>query len=314
VNVGDGTARDINGNVSLRSAIEEANVTLDNVVIQMPGLTGTITLEIALPDLVNNIFVNGSGRDNLTVRRDSGAGNFRLFTVLQGWSCVIGGMTLRNGAAFGAEAPDNEGGAIYSDGGTLSVSGCSITANGAGNGGAIANESIFFGPVGNLSVYDTAFTNNLSTSQGAMDSGGGAILNNGNAQLSHCTFSGNTAQLSGGAIYSTGNGDLIISNHSAITSNTAVTGNGGGIWANSADQSGLTRTMQITDSTLSGNRCQEEGAKGGGLYVKGDATLTNVLIQSNRATNGSGVWWVAGYNFTMNGGQVIDNDVTSGPA
>src|SRR5262249_21370949 len=47
------------------------------------GVTGTINLTRALPDLTRNVSIDGSGADQLTVRRDTG-GNYRIFTVAAG--------------------------------------------------------------------------------------------------------------------------------------------------------------------------------------------------------------------------------------
>src|SRR5262245_45508555 len=54
--------------VSLREAISEANTQPGDDTIQF-GVSGTINLTGALPDLTSNINITGPGADQLTVRR-----------------------------------------------------------------------------------------------------------------------------------------------------------------------------------------------------------------------------------------------------
>ena len=63
----------IPGLISLRKAILTANFQAgDDVITFLPGLTGTIQLNGALPILNSNIDIQGPGANLLTVRRDTG--------------------------------------------------------------------------------------------------------------------------------------------------------------------------------------------------------------------------------------------------
>src|SRR5262245_6045864 len=65
---------------SLRWAITQANTMPgDDTINFQAGLTGTIQLAGALPDLSSNIDILGSGANLLTVRRNTG-GDYRLLT------------------------------------------------------------------------------------------------------------------------------------------------------------------------------------------------------------------------------------------
>jgi hypothetical protein len=302
--LGDGTAKDANGNVSLRSAVEESNVTLEDTVIQMPGLTGTITLESALPALANNIYINGSGSNNLTVTRDSAAGNFRIFEVLPGWGCVIGGLTLRNGAAFGA-GPDGNGGAILNFG-VLTVSGCTITANGAVNGGGIANERAGGSsdrtvvPPARLTVLATEVSNNLATGYG------GGVFNADYAAISsNVTVAGNAARTGGGLV----NEYRMSVDNSVIQSNTATNGDGGGIWS-----SGPGDYLSLSSTTVASNRCYAADSKGGGLYVNNPSDITDCVFQDDQAGRGSGIWWTTTWPPNLSGTQLLNCTAESGDA
>lgn len=301
---GNETALDAAGNTSLRAAIMAAN---DNDpgagshVINLTGVTGTITLATELPWLNRNIFINNNDRTALVVERGGGAANFRLFRVLAGHNCVIGGLTLRNGNATGANA---YGGAILNEG-NLTVSGCAIIANGAASGGGgIANKEdpiLLLPPRPQLTLIDTIMQNNWAVVAGAS---GGAVWSKGFLDISNCTFSGNQAMQAGGAIY---NEDEVFIRGSTISNNHTVNGNGGGIYSDGK--------LTMENSTIASNRCQDAAAKGGGIYAKGAvATLTSCIIQDNQASNGRGVWWVLGTPYTEITCTIINNDVVGGPA
>ena len=104
---------------SLRQAILDANAQGgDNTIAFAAGVTGAIDLQSALPDLSTNIDLEGPGAANLTVQPAAG-GSFGVFDV-EGATVTIAGLTIIGGYA------DN-GGGIFNDGGTLTVSGDVLT-------------------------------------------------------------------------------------------------------------------------------------------------------------------------------------------
>src|SRR5207244_3424358 len=109
---------------------------------------GTITLESALPDLNNNITINGLRAGASTVQRDPAASSsFRIFTVDAGKTVSLSDLTIAGGIA------DNGGG--IENFGTVTVSGSSFTGNSAsgGDGGGLYNE-------GTATVIRSSFTGN----------------------------------------------------------------------------------------------------------------------------------------------------------
>jgi hypothetical protein len=296
-NVGDGIARDAAGNTSLRAAIQELNRQPAGIqhVIDIVNLTGTIVLNSALPELERDIYINNNtGAAGLTVQA---GGAFRIFTVNPGTNCTIGALTLNNGRALGAGAA-GRGGAILNYG-NLIVSACNIYANGAQEGGGIYNAADGDPTTScELHLIDTVMANNW-----AVSGDGGAIFNEQYAELmTNCTLTGNTAHAKGGAIANIG-GEVDIA-FSTIENNIALTGHGGGIYNESQ--------LAMQESTLSNNRCDATGMKGGGLYNRGTANLLLCTIRDNQATHGSGVWWVVGSSFVMDQCNIINNDVNSG--
>src|SRR5688572_10989429 len=67
------TTLDDSGDGSLRSAITQANAAADHdAIVFAAGLTGTINLASALPNIRTDTDIEGPGADLLTIRRDAG--------------------------------------------------------------------------------------------------------------------------------------------------------------------------------------------------------------------------------------------------
>src|SRR5215207_4339629 len=61
--------------------------------------TGTINLSAPLPALATPVTISGPGASQLTVSRDAGSGDYRIFTVNSGVTVAISGLTVTNGKA-----------------------------------------------------------------------------------------------------------------------------------------------------------------------------------------------------------------------
>jgi hypothetical protein len=119
-------------NGSLRYAI--TNAANGDTITFGTGVTGTINLTGALPDLTHSVSIQGPGANSLTVRRNIG-GNYRILTVAAGATVSISGLTISNGYPTGGV----DGGGILNSG-MLTVSTCTITGNTVdSSGGGIAN-------------------------------------------------------------------------------------------------------------------------------------------------------------------------------
>jgi hypothetical protein len=284
--VGDG----LNG--SLRYCITNATNGDD---IQF-GVTGTINLTGALPNLTHSISIEGPGPDQLTVRRDTG-GNYDIFAIGLAASVSISGLTISNGLVASA------GGGI-DNAGTLIVANSILSGNHSGyygeGGGGIFNNGV-------LTVTNSTFSENGTASDGESQFGGGGILNfwygtlkvnnstfsanfgldgggicnvsyyTSNA-VSQCIFSGNSAYIGGGGIYSDGMLSII---DSTIAGNLAY--NGGGI------ATGYGHPLTISNSTISGNAATGAYGRGGGIANSYELlTISNSTISGNAATGAYG--------------------------
>ena len=173
---------------TLREAINAANARAGSIIGFTSGVTGTIQLASALPNLSSNIALQGPGADLLTVRRNTG-GTYRIFTVNAGIAVSFSGLTIANGNA-------SLGGGILNDHSTVTVTKCVITGDTASAGGGIANEGATSG-IANLIVENSTFNANTIAS-GATGPDGGAVYNDGSDSgrasltLTNCTLSGNS--------------------------------------------------------------------------------------------------------------------------
>ena len=217
------------------------------------GVAGTITLTAGLPTISTDLSIAGAGA--ITV---SGASSFRAFHITAG-TVSLSGITVSAGMAV-------QGGGILS-GSTLTVTNSTFSGNtGSFGGGGIYNLG------GDLTVANSTFSGNSA------DRGGGIYNAGGTLTVANSAFSGNTA-VNGGGIYDVGTASVT---NSTISGNTATSG--GGIF------NGTGRTLTVTNSTLSGNTATFGG---GGLTAQGTETLVNTIIAGNTAPVGADIDFVA---------------------
>jgi CSLREA domain-containing protein len=257
------------GQCTLREAIVAANTdTASGAVagecaagnggdmVDLNGITGTITLTSPLPSITSDIIFSGPGSSHLTVWRDSLSGTYRIFTVDAGATATISGLTISNGSVM-----DGVGGGIY-DAGTLTLV----------NSTVISNEARLGGGIGNFGMLTLAG----STVAGNDADDGGGIYNMRTLTLTNSTLISNEASFRGGGIFNYFGCTTELGN-STIGGNQA-TSSGGGIYNGGG-------TLTLEDSTVSGNTA----AQGGGIDTNwGTVELINSTISDNQATFGGG--------------------------
>lgn len=200
------------GTGTLRQAIVDVNANAGPDTINFPaGFAGTITLESELPQITQDVTINGTGAGMVTV---SGASAFRVFSIGTGVTASISGLTISNGNApplesgggifalgadltvtnciFSGNHTDRSGGGIGIDGAglsTLTVTNCTFSGNSAGAGGGIhiASENVSF--MSTATVTNCTFSGNSASSAGG---GGISSMNGQTLTVTNCTFSGNS--------------------------------------------------------------------------------------------------------------------------
>ena len=251
------------GDCTLREAITRANtVQFPNLITFAPGVTGTISLQLAAGQLTitDGVTINGPGARLLTV---SGQTNTRIFFVTGG-SSTITGLTIGGGWVANSNSGGNsEGGGIYNDS-TLSLADCVFDFNrahggsafvtggngGSGRGGGIFNDGTLTlnrctfksnGATGGFGANNPPPPMGITIGGAGGDGRGAGVYNNTGASLTitNCTFTANSAggaaggnatfggnggQGLGGAIYNLGTLDI---SASTFSGNSGVGGAGG---------------------------------------------------------------------------------------
>ncbi len=301
---------------TLREAIGAANdASGANTIVFADSGRGTITLTRGELSLTGSTTVQGPGARLLAVSGNSAS---RIFSFAADKTSLMSGLTLRDGGQSGLLIGATTGGGVFNQG-TLTLTDCTLSNNGAHGGNALltgsggsGNGGAIYNAVGaTLTLNRCTLSGNSATGGKGADASfkggpsnggngsGGAIYNAAGASLTikNCTFFNNSA--SGGP---GGNGD---------------TGAGGGAGNGAVFNQG---TLSVTACTLSGNQgtggaggtgsAGTNGAPGkgsGGLSANGGAsTVRNTISVGNSGDNGGGAdmdgpFTSLGYNLIGNG-------------
>ena len=205
------TTADDPGGLAVRLSLREA-VNLANAY-EAAGFSASITFSSSLN--FNTVMLTqgpmqltaGSGTTTVNgggVISVSGNNEGSVFEVGLGATVVLEGLTIEDGNA-------QDGGGIYNDQGTLTVSNSTIEGNYAQTGGGIYN---YF--AGKLTVINSTLTGNT-----AAFAGGGIFSDFGTLAVESSTLVGNSAQSGGGINFLEGSAGLA---NSIVAGNFAVTG------------------------------------------------------------------------------------------
>jgi len=226
------TNTDDSGTGSLRQAIIDANTAAGSDVIDASGISGTITLASALPNITTDIAINGAGESSLTI---TGVDTHRIFFV-NGGSFAINNMTLTHGASSGYAA------FIFNAGSVLNVSNVTFkdsTGNSyavySKDNGAVATftsctfQNVIFGigtDYGNgpatTSDTDTDYLNRAYVVNSTFRNNQTAISASRFLKITGSTFTSNSQAVSGGSLQRT-----YIQNSTFSGNSTAIYGNMG---------------------------------------------------------------------------------------
>jgi hypothetical protein len=285
-----GTTND-NG-VSLRWCACDAQP--GDIITFAPGVTGTVALASGELVIANkNVTILGPGVNALAVSASYAGRVLHLVNSVVN----ISGLTIEYGLV-----PNANGGGIYNDHSTLTLSNCTVTGNTATNGGGIYNNAQ--GGSATLTVMASTVSSN-----GASGLGGG-IFNDAShggvatMQLSASTLAGSSvAHGGGGAIYNDGEGGyatLTVTN-CTLAGNTSV--NAGAIYNDGIG--GGSAALTLIASTLSGNydvdyvgnSIYNDGG-GGYAYVEIGDTILDYNSTYPNILNNSGTVQSDGYNLS----------------
>ncbi|MEC7556086.1 MAG: choice-of-anchor Q domain-containing protein [Planctomycetota bacterium] len=308
--------------ITLRAAIQEANLLPGHDTISVPAGTYTLSLAgVGDDDSVNGdldvrqgLTIIGAGAGETIVDAD---GLERVFQIFGGVAAEFHGLTITGGSVVGSEdgggirnagdlrlvdvvvtgnSAEDSGGGINADG-SLLLERVTVSNNTAGSdGGGIRN-------VGELSLYSSTISGNSSS----LDGGGLVNISLGNAAAYNTTFSNNVASRDGGAIH---NEAVISLVNVTVTANT-VDNVGGGISTSGVTSiqntlvaenvalmefPDVTGTFNSLGNNLVGNNSGAAAsfpaspspgqANGNGDFVGDSANILDPLLDPNLGDNG----------------------------
>jgi hypothetical protein len=203
---------------TLRAAIEQGNAlpANDRVLFNLPAnsiitLTTTNGGEIVID---NALEIVGTGANNLII--NGGTGTNRIFKNLA--PLTISGVTLTGGNGTGAAYLSGIGGAIFANGGSLTLDGVHVTGNSVGG---YSGGGVYFGG-GAHRIINSTFSSNTAYNCGA-------FVAESSITIINSTISGNNATGGhGGGFCIQGSNTTITSRNVTITNNIGGS-NGGGV-------------------------------------------------------------------------------------
>ena len=233
---------------------------------------------------------------------------------------IVSGSFFENGSETTApNASTSFGGAIFSEGNGLYITGATFSENQAALGAAI------------YSAADYSNFNGLNVSGNESSASGGGIVFQGiEAFISDSTVDGNVSGEVAGGIAVSG-GSKAVLRRVTVAGNSAEEG-GGGIWASPgsilrvfgstvADNvagdlgGGITSfesDLVITGSTVSGNRVEGDFSAGGGIAaINGSTLVFDSLISDNESEENGGGLLVRGGYARLEDTNVVSNTANS---
>jgi uncharacterized repeat protein (TIGR01451 family) len=308
------------GDGSLRQAVYDACA--GGTISFIAAVRGTINLTRGRLIISKNLTIQGPGAGGLTIRNAAGVSNTGSFLVNSGVTCVISGVTVRDGFISGIRnqgtltltnmsVSDNLGNGILNSG-TLTVANSIISRNGTitdglttstDSGGGISSIT------GALTVTDSIISDNYASN------GGGISATN--VTLTNSTIRNNRGGAGGSE---SGGAGLRIFDGTATVTNSTVSGNLSRVASNTTG--GAIRieggTLRLINSTVAYNQTINSGLRGnvGGIYIGGTATLIarNSIIAMNDAAYNifrfGGTLTSEGYNLIGNNFGTITGDTT----
>ncbi len=305
----------------------DRSVLVDNATGPMPGNGGALHLTGAGVVEVTRSHV----RDNTAAAEGGGLWNSAGGQMRVSWTVLV------DNVAEGVEAT-NGGGALFNDGGTLTVEHSKVAGNsapnGSGSGGGIFNDG------GTLVVDRTTISGNdaqragggVETVDGIVTiersslasneigpnpgNGGGVHVSGPAADVTITTTRvvGNTAAREGGGLWAGGGDSIMRVTRSKIANNvtrgTAADDGGAGLFNNG----GL---LEISDSWVHGNDATTGSSSGGGILNLGTLSVVDTILDGNAAARaGGGIESsdvAGGGDATLVGVRLTDNSTGAAP-
>ncbi|MDW3192028.1 MAG: cadherin domain-containing protein [Cytophagales bacterium] len=274
------TNTDDSGAGTLRQAILDAEANPGADIIDLTGITGTITLSTGLPNITEDLTINGAGSSSTIIDGNNQVRPFFIGGILQSSTdapmIAIDGLTIQNGYAEG-ESPNGNAGGGAGMGGGMFVNNGNVTMTNvlfSGNsvlGGTGGNDRFGGGGVGGDGPFENSGGVAAELPPGAFIGGTGGYGAGGGGGTGNFNFGGADGG-SGG--YGAGGGGAGGGNVNGL-GNGGAAGAFGGSGANA---------ISIAHAGGGGG-----AGLGGALYIRnGTVVLENIAFENNTATGGAG--------------------------
>jgi hypothetical protein len=197
-----------------------------------------------------------------------------------GGTLTVTHCSIRDSTVAGSTV---QGGGIYNSG-TLILDGSTVDNNtviAIGTADTIGGGGIYNSTTGIMQATDSTFSNNKAS--GNPITFGGAIFNDGVLNLTRCAVVHNISQgVIGGGIFNSGRGTVTLTNCTLDDNHASFSG---GALFNE-------KLVTMTNCTVADNTETGAGGQGGGLYNVTGATLNllNTLVARNAASTGPDVF------------------------
>ena len=250
----------------------------ENVTLQNRKSTGNACIVIMGSKSVFNMRGGVTENCSRAVIADSGA-TFHMFDG-EIKDCKVYGngvilvydnskFIMEGGTISECEAPINNGGGLYADNSTITISNGAISGCKGGCGGGLYAKN---------SSTITISGGTISECEALTDNGGGLYADNSTINISGGTISG-CKGVWGGGLYAENSSTIEISDG---TISGCEVGAGGGLFVDSS-------TVRISGGIISGCITSDTG-NGGGLYANNSTLkITGGRIENNKAAHGGGV-------------------------
>ena len=250
----------------------------ENVTLQNRKSKGNACVVIMGSDSVFNMYGGVIKKCSRAVIADSGATVRMLGGKIE--DCEVRGdgvilvydnskFIMEGGTISECEAPINNGGGLYADNSTITISNGAISGCKGGCGGGLYAKN---------SSTITISGGTISECEASTNNGGGLYADNSTINISGGTISG-CKGVWGGGLYAENSSTITISG-GAISGCTV--GAGGGLFVDSS-------TVRISGGIISGCITSDTG-NGGGLYANHSTIkITGGRIENNKAAHGGGV-------------------------
>jgi hypothetical protein len=153
-------------------------------------------------------------------------------------------------------------------------------------------------------AVSSAVISGVTIENGSTLTDGGGISNQGTLAVSSSIITGNTAGVDGDGIYNSG---TLLLNNTTLSSNHhfAVAGSGGGIYNTSSGK------VLVSNSSITSN-ADNDGGQGGGIYNGGTMAVSNSTVSDNFTISGNGAGIFNVGSLAVSGSTISGNGASGG--